>query len=367
MYTIREIKHKNFNSKELPVIRTVAVVGMFLFVLGCGNPDTQIQTEIEVQVSVEDVGLKPIEEFVVATGTVNASEDVVLKSEMTGYYHLTINPLTSRPFAIGDFVKKDQEIIHLENPEQENSIKLESVLLNLEISQSEYEKQKSLYEKGGVTLRELKNAESSYINAKYSHEAALFQLAKFKIAAQFDGIIVDMPYYTDGIKIASGVELVHIMNYKKLNTEINLPGKLLELVTAGQSVRVTNYMIPDKILLGKISQVSPALDPETRTFKATVNIDNPDLLLRPGMFVKAEIITAHKDSTIVIPKNVILARRNRKSVFVVEKSFAAERVVTSGLENPDEVEIVQGLQQGDRLVINGFETLRNGSRVAIVR
>ncbi len=84
------------------------------------------------------------------------------------------------------------------------------------------------------------------------------------------------------------------------------------------------------------------------------------------MFVKAEVIVAGKDSTIVISRDIILMRRNRKIVFVVERGTAIERPITTGLENPDEVEITDGLKVNDRVVVKGFETLGNRSKVKIV-
>ena len=340
---------------------------LLIISMSCGNPDTQVDMDIASPVSVEEVTYKPIEEFITATGTVNATQDVKLKSETAGFYLLAVNPETSGPYALGDIVKKDSVIIYLDNPEQENTIKIESQKLNLDISQREHEKQKSLYEKGGVTLRELKDAEISYIDAQYNYDNALIQLAKMKITASFDGIIVDLPYYTEGIKVDAGSEMVQIMDYKKLNMEVHLPGRLLGRIKEDQPARVTNYTIPDKILNGKITQVSPALDPESRTFKAFIDIDNFDLLLRPGMFVKTEVIVASKDSTIVIPKDIIMTRRNSKIVFVVERGTAFERSITTGLENPDEVEITEGLKSDERLVVDGFETLRNRSKVKIIR
>ena len=340
-------------------------MSVVLLFMACSNPDSRVETDVEVPVSVEEVGLKAIEEYIVTTGTVNATKDVFLKSESTGYYRLGKNPATSHPFALGDFVKKDQVIIYLDNPEQENSIRIESQKLNLDISQSEFENQQSLYEKGGVTLRELKNSERTFIDAKYSYDNALIQLEKMKIVAQFDGVIVDLPYYTPGTKVASGSDMVRIMNYSDLNMEVNLPGNLLGVIKTGQPVRVMNYTIPDKILTGILMQVSPAIDVETRTFKATVDIKNTDRILRPGMFVKTEIITARSDSAIVIPKDIILSRRNSKSVYVVERGIANQRALKTGLENPDEVEVLEGLKVSERMVTKGFETLRNGSKVKI--
>jgi len=89
--------------------------------------------------------------------------------------------------------------------------------------------------------------------------------------------------------------------------------------------------------------------------------------LRPGSYIKAEIITQRKDSVIVIPKSIIVSRQRGKTVFVIDQNTAMERVITTGLENPDSVEVVKGLLKNDRIVIEGFETLGNRSKVKIVR
>lgn len=354
-------------NKEHLVKHYLSLILVPLLAAACGGTDTRVESSVEVPVSVEDVVLKPIEEFVVITGTVNATKEVLLKAESAGFYRLATNPKTSRAYELGDFVSKGQVIIYLDNPEQEFAIKVESHKLNLENTRNELEKQKSLYDKGGVTLSELNTAERQYVDAKYNYDNALLQLDKLKVTTPFDGVVVDIPYYTKGVKVAVNSDMVHMMNYSKLNMEVNLPGKLLGEVIVGQPVRVMNYTMPDKVLHGGVTQVSPALDPGTRTFKAKIDIDNPDWLLRPGMFVKAEITTARKDSTVVISKDIILTRRNQKRVFVVNRGIAQEKTITTGLENPDEIEVVEGLEKDERLVIKGFETLRNGSRVKITR
>lgn len=343
---------------------------LFLFILllaGCGGQDVGTETDITVPVSVEEIKLKPIEEFITTTGTVDAQKEAILNSETSGFYELLRNPKTGRRFALGDRVKKNQVIIRLRNAEYENTIKIESQKLNLDISKREYENQQSLYKKGGVTLRELKNAEIAYVNAKYTYDNALIQLAKLKITAPFEGVIVDLPYYTDGTQINTNMPMVTLMNYSELYLELNLPGKDLNRIKIGQAMRVTNYSFPNDTLHGQVQQVSPAIDPTTRSFKATATIDNPKWLLRPGMFVKAEIIAAKKDSAIVIPKNIIISKRRGKTVFVVDRGAADERVITTGLENQEEVEVTEGLKLQERLVVKGFETLRDHSKVKIIR
>jgi membrane fusion protein (multidrug efflux system) len=112
--------------------------------------------------------------------------------------------------------------------------------------------------------------------------------------------------------------------------------------------------------------LSPAINAETRTFKGTISIENNEYLLRPGMFVNADIVTNRKDSVIVIPKNIILSRQRGKTVFIVDRGVAAERIIETGLENIADVEVTSGLEKNERVVISGFETLGNRSKVKII-
>jgi RND family efflux transporter MFP subunit len=280
---------------------------------------------------------------------------------------LATNPKTGKRWVAGDAVGLNEVLIHLDNPEYENSIKIESQKLNLDISKREYEKQKSLYDKGGVTLRELINSELSYVDAQYAYENALIQLGKMKITAPFKGVIVDFPYYTPSTKITANQKMAELMDFSQLYAEVFYSAKDLGRIKVGQPLRVSHYSLSADTLLGEVAEVAPALNPETRSFKAKILVDNNEQLLRPGMFVKVETIVAQKDSAIVIPKEIILSKREGKTVFVVDKGAALRRVLRTGLENIDQVEVLEGLEANERLVIKGFETLRHRSKVKIVR
>lgn len=348
-------------------IQYTILLAAALMMAGCNNQRDNMESDVAVPVSVEEIKRGSIEEYVTTTGTVYAVKEVDLTAETSGRYRRMINPATKAAYKLGDRVAAGAVIVTLVDEEYENGIKIKSQKLNLDISEREYEKQQSLYDKGGVTLRELKDAEVSYVNAKYAYDNALIQLNKLKVQAPFDGIIVDLPYYTPDTKVAQNVSIAKLMNYKEMYLEVNMPGKEMGLIQPDQSVRVMNYTIPDDTLHGAITEVSPAIDADTRTFKAAIVITNPDLLLRPGMFVKAELVVAKNDSALVIPKDVIIQRRSSKRVFVVQNGAAMERRITTGLENPDFVEVLTGLEENDRLVVDGFETLRNRSKVKIIR
>ncbi len=344
------------------------ILASLLFGLwACNNQDENAETDLAVPVSVLDIKPSSISKYVNTTGTALATYQVDLKAEITGNYKLLVNPVTGKPFKLGDKVKAGQNIIRIEDNEYENTTAIEAKKLNLEISEQEFGKQKSLYEKGGVTLREMRNSEVQLTNSKYDYDNAKINLAKMKVVAPFDGVIVDLPYYTPNARITASQAMVSLMNYNKMYMEINLPEKAITEVKAGQKVLVTNYTLPDDTLKGVVSELSPAISTETRTIKGKLLISNPELKLRPGMFVKADIVVAEKDSVIVIPKDVIITGNRGKRIFVVEKSAARERRIQTGLENQEQIEIVSGLKANERLVIKGFETLRNGSKIKVLK
>ena len=118
-------------------------------------------------------------------------------------------------------------------------------------------------------------------------------------------------------------------------------------------------------LHGQVAQVSPVLDTESRMFKVTLSIANDSLAIRPGMFMRVDVVVASKDSTIVIPKDIVIDRGETKHVFVVDKGLALERSLETGLSNRFEIEVLSGLEIEEQLVVEGFETLRNRSKVKV--
>lgn len=338
-----------------------------LALTACGNQDQNLTADVEIPVSIEDIKFRPIEEFINTTGTAFPKGEIELKSKITAYYFLETNPQTGRQWQLGDRIKAGSLIARLEDKEYINSIKLETNELNLELTESELKKQESLYEKGGVTLKELKTASINYANAKTTVENSKLQLEKTKVVAPIDGVIVDLPYYTQTTQIETGKTIAKIMDYQVMYMEVQLPEKYISVIKPGQKVKLTNYTIPEDTIIGNITQLSPAINSETRTFKGNISINNPDFLLRPGMFVKADIVTSRKDSVIVIPKSIILSRQRGKTVFIVDRGVAAERIIMTGLENLTEVEVTRGLMKNDRVVTSGFETLSNGSKVKIMK
>ncbi|MCF8381763.1 MAG: efflux RND transporter periplasmic adaptor subunit [Bacteroidales bacterium] len=352
------------NNRKLIITILIAT---FFVAYSCKQPDLGVSATIEVPVGVIEVSTSSLEEFINTTATVYPIKEVSLSSEMAGKYNLQINPDTRKPYALGDKVSSGEVIIKLEDEEYSNGLRIKSKEVDLEISAQEYEKQKSLYEKGGATLRELKNAEIGLINSQYDAESSRINLAKMTVSSPFAGVISELPYYTNGTKVNVNTLLVKLIDYSSLYLETNLPEKYFVNVEKGLKVYITSYTHTKDTLIGKITQISPAIDPEARTFKCFVNVENKNQSILPGMFVKADLVINSSENTIVIPKDIIVSKGRDKFVFVVEKGVADMRLITTGLESERKIEVLSGLEEGESLVIRGYETLRENSRVKVLR
>src|ERR1035437_2587398 len=156
------------------------------------------------------------------------------------------------------------------------------------------------------------------------------------------------------------------MDYSKLLMEVDLPEKTITTIKLGQEVLITNYTIPKDTLKAQINELSPVVNITTRTFKGKVLINNPELKLRPGMFVKADIQVDRRDSVIVIPKEIIVAGTRGKTVYTVDRGNAQAHIIKTGLENEKFIEVTEGIRRNDRVVTKGYETLRDRAKVKII-
>lgn len=340
---------------------------LILILAACQQEGPKIDVESSIPVRVTPVTRRPIEEYITATATVLPSMEAELRCLQSGRYQLQTNSRTGRPYAMGDRVLAGEMIVRLVNPEFENTVSIDSKKLHFTISEREFEKQQALFGKGGITRRELTDAERLFIDSRYAYENAGLQLDKLSIEAPFDGVLVDLVHYNPEQLLEAGAVLGKLMDYETLYAELSLPGGELSRVGPGQRALVTHYGsdADADTLDGRIAQVSPVLDQESRMFKATLEVVNDSLRIRPGMFVRVDIVADARDSALVVPKDALLDRGTNRIAFVVEKGIAFERKLETGLSNRFEIEVISGLEEDDRLVIEGFETLRNRAKVKV--
>jgi len=336
---------------------------VMLFILSCGGQNDQEMAVIDVPVSVQSVEVGLIEEYVSSTGTIKPIAEAEILTEASGFLRLA----SASNFRIqeGIRIRKNQIIAKLENQELVNNARVELKRITMETAEGEYEKQKSLYEKGGITLKELQLADQNRINAKYNYEASLIMMEKLNVKAPVSGVLVKLEKITEGDYVSAGRVIGKIMDYDNVYVEVNVSNTDIARIKIGQKAKVINYAISEEIFIGEVTEISRTIDAESRTHKVTIFLDNTKRSLRPGMFVKVDIVIESKENAVLVPRHVVLNRNNRDVVFVVEKQRAIMKEVELGLEDKENIEIVSGLEEGERIVLRGYETLKDKTRVTV--
>jgi len=336
------------------------------FIVTCSRNNEAEPVDLRVPVTVEQVAKGNIESYVTITGTLTAMEEAVIKAEVGGIIHFAMN--NGNPVFIDGRVAKAGEILAtLDNDEFSYNVRLELKKMAMDFAKSEEEKTKDLFEKGGATLREVQNAEKNKVDTELNYRAALLDLEKLRIKVPISGILADLKSIAEGDRIAAGLELGKVMNYKQVKCGLNVSNEDISKIRMGQRVKVTNYSLQEEIFYGRVGTISPNIDPITRTYQVDIIIGNDNEVLRPGMFVKADIIVESKNDVIIIPKFLLLERSGRDVVFIVEDQRAEMKEIGTGLEDDDNIEIISGLEEGQMLVTRGYETLKDKMKVRISR
>jgi multidrug efflux pump subunit AcrA (membrane-fusion protein) len=200
-------------------------------------------------------------------------------------------------------------------------------------------------------------------------EAVLLQeqtrLQNTTITAPFQGEITHQ-YVDAGALVSPSTPLVTLAHTETLKVMANLVERDIALVKVGMKVRIQAEAFPDKSFDGRIVRMNSALDTATRTLQTEIHIPNAGRMLKPGMFAKIEIALSTHTGTLTIPKVALVEEGEDRVVFVVENNQALRKPIVIGIEQDDTVEVLQGLNEGDRIVTKGQGSLKDRSAVKVV-
>lgn len=331
---------------------------------GCGGQTEQRSVDLTVPVTVQAVRLDTMEATVAATGTLRPFKEARIQTEVEGIIQFVARGVGGR-LTEGMRVTRNQEIARLVNRELVVNARLESRELARSAATRTLREQEVLVERKLGTERDLEEARRALAEAESNYEDALVQIAKTTIRTPIAGFLTGLADITEGTLVEARTTIATVMDYNQVFVDLKIPNAYIASVSPGQVLRVENYALPNRRFLGTVKVVDPAIDPTTRTFRVLGVVKNPNLMLRPGMFVKAEIVTRSHEDAVVVPRRFVLTRQNRKVVFVEEEGRAQMRNVKLGLEGPEQVEILEGLEPGERLITSNYETLRPRTRVRV--
>lgn len=186
-----------------------------------------------------------------------------------------------------------------------------------------------------------------------------------KVIAPFDGVVVQKLAY-EGEMAAPGTALLKVENLDRLQLEISVPEENLRFVRVGQPVKVRVDAI-NQTLNATIGQIVPAADPNSRSFLVKIPLANSGRLIS-GMFGRIALPSGGEQETIVIPTNALIQRGQLQGVFVVETSdaqpTAALRWVKTGQQHDGQIEVVSGLETGDRIITTNVNQITDGQPIA---
>jgi multidrug efflux pump subunit AcrA (membrane-fusion protein) len=215
-----------------------------------------------------------------------------------------------------------------------------------------------------VSQREtIRGAQAQMNAAKAHYDNAAVQLSYAQIRSPISGVVADRSVYA-GEMPAAGSPIISIMDISQVVARANIPVKEASLIHVGKPARITG---PEGDLAGKVTVVSPAVDPNTTTVEVWVQVANPGEKLKPGASVRVAIIAETIQNTMVIPAAALLNSDDggQKVMVVTKDNIAHERRVAVGVRQGARVQIVSGLQDGEQVVTSGGLGLEDKAKVTI--
>jgi membrane fusion protein (multidrug efflux system) len=299
--------------------------------------------------------------------------------------------LLSVSVQLGDPVRRGQTIAKVEDREIVEQVNQAEASMNvsratirqreadLKVAELNFDRSKNLFARQLLAKQALDDAESRYLaavaqldlsKAQQSQNEARLQELKFNlnntiITSPVDGFI-GKRNVDPGAMVSTNTAIVSVVDISRLKLVVNVVEKDLRNVTAGDVGVVEVDAYPGEKFNGRIARVAPVLDPATRTASIEIEIPNNDKRLKPGMYARISLTVEERKNTLVAPKNAIIDFESKRGVWQPNGDNRAQFVpVTLGIEGTETIEIVAGLNEGDRFVTNGAAAVRNNDQLII--
>src|SRR6266705_1813431 len=300
-----------------------------------------------------------------AVGSISAVQGAVVSSELGGV-------VSQIAFENGGTAKKGDLLVQLDASAEEALLRWAEA--EAELARQDLERSRGLASQKVVSKAELDAAESKFNRLNAVVDQMRSNIRKKTIIAPFDGQL-GIRQVNVGQMINAGQQVVSLQSLEPVYVDFALPQQHIQNLSAGLEARVRTDGLSGREFVGKLTAINSTVDTATRNVMVQATLENPDHALRPGMFIKIEIVLPEKHKALVIPGSAISYAPYGDSVFVIEKQkdnktgkesqFLRQQFIRVGEARGDFVSITTGLKAGETVVGTGVFKLRNGMAVAI--
>jgi membrane fusion protein (multidrug efflux system) len=313
-----------------------------------------------VSVKVTNAKLAEFKDSIEAIGTTSANEKVFITSKYSDL-------VESVSFSDGQLVKKGDVLIRLNN--QEERAKVNELEANLSESMAQLKRFQELLNSKAMSksLVDQQEAKAKAISAQL--QSARTKVNDLIIKAPFDGIL-GFRDVSVGSYIDAGSVITSLDDLSLIKVDFDLPERFLPTIKLGQSITALNSAYKKQQFIGKITSIDTRINPITRSLKVRAIIPNKNLALRPGMLLNIEVVR-QVEMLLQLSESSIIPIKDKHFVFIIENDkeqmqTAVRKTVTIGRRLPGIVEIIDGIDQQDLVVIEGALKLRDGAKVNVI-
>ncbi|MBI1407078.1 MAG: efflux RND transporter periplasmic adaptor subunit [Caulobacter sp.] len=308
------------------------------------------------QVSQVVVAPQPFADRISVLGVAKGRQSVTITSD-------TAELVTGVKFRDGQAVAKGQVLVTLKATEQDAGVAEAEARENQ--ARRDYERWKSLADKGIAPKATAEQYLASLEAAQAATAAARARKLDRVIRAPFSGV-VGLSDIAPGALISPGSPIVSLDDLSMVRVDFEVPDRYLAVLRVGSTITAAPDAFPGESFSGRVAQIDTRVDTTTRAVTARAEFPNPGRRLRPGMLMRVSIEHGRRQA-VAAPEAAIQYEGEKAFVFVIidrdGKTVARKTEVTPGLSEGGQVEIVEGLKAGDRLVADGLNRLQDGQPV----
>ncbi len=262
----------------------------------------------------------------------------------------------------GDLVKAGSAMLSIGRKEGIDAL-ITSLREELKKEEDNLSRTKQLVESGAFAGEQLDNARASHEKIRALLVKAEETAQDYTIEAPWEGVVSRL-LVKDGEFVSPRASLLEMYDPESMVIQASVPEKHAAMIATGLRVDVKLDAYPGDIIKGRIERIYPYLDPRLRTRTMEVVLDKQVLLL-PGMFARLKVFMKTVNDSVVVPAEAIVTTPKGQMVFVLEDGKALGHLVQTGIEEGSRIQILTGIQPGDKVIVAGNEKIKDGTSVRI--